>query len=481
AAPCAASSTAGGEWRSYGHDLSNSRTQPAETALGTTAAAGLAPVWSADVAPAGPSGQVPATSLNSTPVVADGCVFVGGADGHVVALDAGTGAVVWRSAQLGDPATAGLGGLVVGSVVVDGGRVIVLVNQSDKPFAVALDEHTGTRLWQSPPVSTYPGSYTNASPVLYDGMLLVGFSAPEGDPKGTGGIALLAEDDGRVLKVTDTVPAADLAKGFAGGGIWSAPAVDAATGFAYVATGNPSSKQMEHRNTNAILKLDLHRGPGFGAIVAAYKGNVDQYELSQLTHTPVCAASEGTPLDTFPLDDPACGQLDLDFGASPSLFRDAFGNELVGDLQKSGYFHAAFADTMERAWSTPIGAPCAVCNADSPAVAGGSILAVGTPGGVLASLGQGTGVLGWVSPVADGVHYGSVSEADGVAYTVDTTGCLDAFDAATGVPLLRRPMTADSGQPIVGITSAGVAIAYHTVFVEAGGSVIAYRAGTTLP
>src|SRR3954452_20397127 len=134
----------GGDWRSYGHDLSNTRTPSAETTLGTAAASGLSPAWSAQVAPTGPAdATLPATQLNGTPVVADGCVFVGAADGHVTALNAETGAVVWRSAVLGDAANPGLGGLVVGSVAVEQGRVFVLVNQLNAPLAVALNEATG--------------------------------------------------------------------------------------------------------------------------------------------------------------------------------------------------------------------------------------------------------------------------------------------------------------------------------------------------
>ena len=464
----------GGDWLSYGHDLSNSRTQPAETNLGASAVPSLSAVWSTSVAPTDPASGSGATELNGTPIVADGCVFVAGGDGHVTALNADTGKPVWTT-LLGDPSTAGLGGLLVGSVAVEAGRVFVLVSQTNAPYAEALDEATGHQVWRSAPVSTFPGSYTNANPVVFNGLLLFGFSPPEGDPKGQGGLAILSERDGHLLHLTQTIPPSDQAKGFAGGGIWSAPAVDPATGFAYVAAGNPYSKQMEHRNTNAILKLDLNRGPDFGRVVAAYKGNVDQYELGQLTQTPVCASSEGTPLDTFPLDDPGCGQLDLDFGASPNLFTDGSGNLLVGDLQKSGYYHAASADTMERAWATPIGGPCAFCNADSAAVGGGSVFAVGTPGGVMTSLAQRTGLLNWASPVGDGAHYGSVTLADGVVYTVDTLGFLDAFDAGSGLPLMHRPISADSGAPIAGLTSAGVAVARHTVFVEAGSSVVAYR------
>jgi len=49
---------------------------------------------------------------------------------------------------------------------------------------------------------------------------------------------------------------------------------------------------------------------------------------------------------------------------------------------------------------------------------------------------------------------------------------------------VRRPLTADAGAPVVNVTSSGVAIAEHELFVAAGGAsyesatgyVIAYEA-----
>ena len=480
APPGCAGAASGGDWPTYGHDLANSRSQPAENQIGLAQAATLAPAWSVAVsAPPSASsvaaGSVPSSAINTTPIVVDGCVYLGGADGHMVAANADTGAVVWKSAQLLDPADAGLGGAIVGSPAVTAGKVLVPVSKSSGPYLAALDQGTGKLLWRSPPISTYPGAYTNASAQLYDGMVILGFSPPEGDAAGQGGFALINASDGHIVHVTDTIAAADQAKGYAGGGIWATPAVNPGTGFGYVGSGNPDSKQLQDPRTDAILKFDLHPGAQLGSIVGAYQGQVDQYEAPQLAQTPACKASEQTPLDTFPLDDPGCGQLDLDFGASPSLFTGADGGELVGELQKSGYFHVARADTMAPAWKVPVGAPCAVCNADSQAVAGGAIFTVGTPGGQLASLAPSDGSLNWASPTADGVHYGSVSEADGVVYTLDSAGFLDGFDAATGVPVLRRALDADSGQVAGTLTSAGVAIARHTVYAVAGGDLIALR------
>jgi hypothetical protein len=61
----------------------------------------------------------------------------------------------------------------------------------------------------------------------------------------------------------------------------------------------------------------------------------------------------------------------------------------------------------------------------------------------------------------DGLHYQSISSADGVAWTVDTAANLDGFDTASGQPLVRRPLSLDAGAPVTNDTSAGIAIAEH--------------------
>jgi hypothetical protein len=150
------------------------------------------------------------------------------------------------------------------------------------------------------------GLWPHVSSVL-TGLLFAGFSAPEGDSGGQGGWALIDTASGAIRKVTTTIPPADQARGFAGGGIWSTPAFDARSGYAYVGAGNPFSKTQEHPYTNSILKIDVNSSRStFGQVVAHYKGNPDQYTntLETLSQTPICRATDtnGVP---FPLDDPA--------------------------------------------------------------------------------------------------------------------------------------------------------------------------------
>jgi hypothetical protein len=77
-----------------------------------------------------------------------------------------------------------------------------------------------------------------------------------------------------------------------------------------------------------------------------------------------------------------------------------------------------------------------------------------------------------------------VAVANGVVYTVDLKGFLDAFDAATGAPLLARPIVAGSGTGANPVLSwAGVSVARNTVYAAVGisglptGFVVAFRRG----
>src|SRR5881227_1085049 len=44
-APCTTIPSGGGQWPMYGHDVANTRSQPEESGLAPSAAAGVAPLW----------------------------------------------------------------------------------------------------------------------------------------------------------------------------------------------------------------------------------------------------------------------------------------------------------------------------------------------------------------------------------------------------------------------------------------------------
>jgi polyvinyl alcohol dehydrogenase (cytochrome) len=484
AAGCAPAKHAGGEWRSYGHDLSNTRTQPAEKTIGLVEAALLAPAWSFSAAGAGGSGD-----FTGTPTIADGCMYVGSNDGWVFAANADTGAKVW-STQLKE-------GGINSSVTAQDGRLYVAVSRVGSPYVAALDQKTGRLLWTTQ-IDKQVGSDVYGSLVVVDGVLIEGVSGgsaelgDEADRYAFQGSVVFLETGtsphstkrpGSLLRKTWTIqaPSPKPKNDYAGAGVWSTPAVDPVAKVAYVGAANPFRPQAEHAHANAVLKFDIDRAsPRFGRIVASYKGVIDEY-VPAFSTLP-CYDIPGNPAPYYPQGVGQCGDLDLDFGAAPNLFTLPNGRKVVGDGQKSGVYHVMDATTMKPVWTQLVGPPSAVGGiVGSTAVAGGAVFGPITVGGYLWSVDQATGARKWVAPVADGAHYGNpVSTANGIVYTVDFRGFLDAYDAATGVSLLHRSLLI-GGPTTPTLSWGGVSIARGTVYAAVGmtglpdGQVVALR------
>jgi polyvinyl alcohol dehydrogenase (cytochrome) len=483
---CAEADHPGGDWRTYGQNLDNTRTQALEDRIGPDTVADLEVAWVFDTPSAG-TGDVRALSgaTNNTPIVGDGCVYVADSNGWVDALNAESGEPVWSTQVEID--RAGFGGGLVGSPALYDGMLLVIVNDLGKPYVEALDQHTGESVWKTvitPPEMTQ--AMTNASVVVHDGMVFAGFSGASAPPPWPGGYTILNADSaspdyapGEIILTEFTIPWEDFAEhGYGGGSIWSTAAIDTETRYLYVGTGNPHSLQKEHQNTNSIAKIDFDPNRDtFGQIVGLYKGESDGY-VDGLNRTPVCDHF-GDRL-TYPAFgfSYGCGQLDLDFGASPNLFTDYRGHRMVGALQKSGVFHVADADTMARAWTTVVGYPCLACNAASAAYADGSIFTAAGPPGQLFSLNASRGDYEWVGVLAGNAStYNPISVANGVVYSITGAGLVMAFDQESGAPLAVLDMNEAAGDyQFSGSSSAGIAIARNKLYVNTtAGYLIVYH------
>jgi polyvinyl alcohol dehydrogenase (cytochrome) len=470
--PGCADGLKGGTWPTYGQDLTNTRNQADAAPLTPGHVSALTPRWVFST-----SAQSDGSNFANTPIAADGCLFVASEIGTIYALNARTGAVVWRVA---------LGDNVAASLAVHGGRVFAVANKIDSPYAVALDERSGAPVWRTV-LDRQRGAGAESSPIPYDGMVFVGvdgFKAesgttvcPDGAPacqkdpnirlRYRGAYLLLDEPTGRVMTKQFTISDKDFKAGYSGGSVWSTPAVDTSTGYAYVGTGNPFSAR-EHPHTNAILKVDLNRKRStFGQIVSSYKGNTDQ-GVDGVNQKPACAAY----VDVF-----TCEVGDYDFGGSAQLYTDSHGRKLVGDVQKSGVYHAADRRTMSGVWRTTIGGPPIVFTGTSgtATVMKGQVYVGGSAPGTMNALDGATGSMSWVSPLIDGVHISPATSANGVVYTTDTDGKLTMWDAA-GTMLGVRYLANDVGAVQARQQSAnGVTIAYNTVFVPTINFIVAYQ------
>jgi outer membrane protein assembly factor BamB len=489
---CARAQHAGGEWRSYGGPT-NSRDQVGEKTITAAKLVNLKPKWIFDASTAASNGGV----FSNTPVVADGCVFLATDQGWVFAVNADTGRVVWRQFFPGQSQLL-LGGVIVGSPVVANGIVYVGVSNPEGtkevpqgPYVAAMDEFTGQTLWVTIVERGQKDSFINSSPVYFNGMIFQGVGGNEGGDVSNGAYAILDASracsklsatvcphpvahatGGTLLKHVHIIPEAEYKKGYRGGSIWCTPAVDARTRYAYACTGNPASKRLESRYTNALLKIDLDRTrKTFGKIVGLFKGETDHY-VAGLDKQPVCQMF-GEQL-VYLAWSAGCVQFDLDFGASPNLFTDSSGHLLVGDLQKSGIYHVVRADTMKEAWKSVVGIPCFSCNAASGAFDRSGVYVAAAAPGQLISLSK-SGQYRWASPIGDGTHYQSVTAANGLVYAMDNYGTMNVFDAASGLLQMRRPLAMDVGQPFADASSTGIAIARNTIYAASNQWVVAFR------
>ena len=528
---CAAPTLTGGDWPTYGGDLANTRNQHDEKVIGSQEVPTLTQAWAFSSVSNGGSGD-----FTGTPIIADGCMYIASTRGWVFAVNADTGKLVWK-AQVphggGVNSTVGLGERKLpvakakkkkrrathrrhrskkkskrrharkSAAPKTAGTIYLAVTRTQKfegcppgdpctgPYMVALDQATGALVWSSPPIDTQGGADVYGSPIVYDGVVMEGVSggaAELGDDADRiafqGSLNFLDASTGALLKKTWTIhPPKQPDDLYAGGAIWSTPAIDTEDKVAFVGAGNPFKPQAEHANTDAVLKFDVNRrSPKFGEIIGSYKGVIDEY-IPAFSDMP-CYDIPGNPPPYYPQGIGSCGDIDLDFGASPNLFRDKSGRKLVGAGQKSGVYHVFDAKTMKPVWTQITGPPTSVGGiVGSTAIDDGAVYGPDTVPGYVWSLSRDKGDIRWVGPIGDGAHWGpAVSIANGIVYSVDFQGNLDAWDARNGVQLLKRPLVVGGGGPL-GISWGGVSIARNTVYASVGvlgladGFVAAYRRG----
>ena len=447
----------GGEWARYGQDLLGAQRQDAETEIGTENVASLEQAW----AVTGSDYQ------SAPPIVSGGCVFIN-TGGRIVAYDLATGKRVWGSQGANTSGTF--------AVTVVDGRVHVGLFNGGRPRAAAFDVRDGSLLWLSDEIHFGYETEQQASAVVHDGIQVLFTTGPDFDPVARQGYGLIDAATGEVLFATTTIPEEDLAQGYAGGGVWGTPSVDPVTSYLYVGTSNPESKTKEHAYDDAIIKLDLDRTrPTFGRIVGSYKGTPDSITGYD---NPICQTlgEQVTLAGIFPSygSAPLCGQLDLDFGNGPTLWRDANGRLLGAATQKSGWLHVFDGETMEPVWSKQLFVTLSFLGGNIGRIAtdGQTLFVVANPG-VMYAFDAATGKKKWhtafltVSPTG-----GNVALANGVVYWVSDL-FLNALDARTGKVLWRSMPTASAS------IYSSVAIAGHHVVANHGitGTIAAYRLG----
>jgi len=229
-------------------------------------------------------------SMETSPLVVNGVMYVTTSFDHVYALDARSGEQLWHYQQKLGPISTYCCGPNNRGVSIYGDKVYLATLDSK---LVALDAKTGKVAWQSDIANPEEGYSETMAPTAVDGKILIGTNGGEYGIRGF--VKAFDAKDGKLLWTFHTIPensvgvwaekdatGRDMHRNIAaekaalaksgdpyktlGGGSWQNPAVDLATRRIYFVVGNPSPdldgaiRPGDNLYTNSLVSVDLDTG-----------------------------------------------------------------------------------------------------------------------------------------------------------------------------------------------------------------------------
>jgi alcohol dehydrogenase (cytochrome c) len=229
-------------------------------------------------------------TLETSPIVVNGVMYVTTAFDHVYALNAKTGQQIWEYQHKMGPLTTYCCGPNNRGVAVYGDNVYVATLDAK---LVALDAKSGEVKWSKDVADPEKGYSETMAPTAVKGMILLGtnggeygirgfvkaFDAATGDlkwsfdttPEDSKGVWATKDATGRDMHRDIEAEKAAYAKNgdpykTLGGGVWQNPSVDLATNRIYFVVGNPSPdldgsiRPGDDLYTDSLVSLDLDTG-----------------------------------------------------------------------------------------------------------------------------------------------------------------------------------------------------------------------------
>jgi PQQ-dependent dehydrogenase (methanol/ethanol family) len=230
-------------------------------------------------------------SMETSPIVVNGVMFLTTSFNHVYAIDATTGEEYWHYKHKMGPITTFCCGPNNRGVAIDGDRLFMGTLDAK---LVALDAKTGELLWQTQIADPDKGYSETMAPTVVEGKVLIGTNGGEYGIRGF--VKAFDEKDGHLLWTFYSIPdkgqegvwaekdatgrdlhrdiaaeKAALAKDSSffqtlGGGVWMTPSVDRKTHMVYFVVGNPSPdlygaiRPGDNLYTDSMVAVDLETG-----------------------------------------------------------------------------------------------------------------------------------------------------------------------------------------------------------------------------
>ena len=229
-------------------------------------------------------------SLETSPIVVNGVMYVTTSFDHVYALDAKTGAQIWEYKHKMGPITTYCCGPNNRGAAVYNDKVYIATLDSK---LVALDAKTGEVKWSKDIADPEKGYSETMAPTAVKGLILIGTNGGEYGIRGF--VKAFDAESGEVKWSFDTIP--EDSKGVwatkdatgrdmhrdidaekvayekngdpyktLGGGVWQNPSYDPATNRIYFVVGNPSPdldgsvRPGDNLYTDSMVSLDLDTG-----------------------------------------------------------------------------------------------------------------------------------------------------------------------------------------------------------------------------
>jgi len=229
-------------------------------------------------------------SLETSPLVINGVMYVTTSFNHVYALDAATGAQIWHYKHKMGPITTYCCGPNNRGVAAYGDKVFMGTLDAR---LIALNAKTGKKVWDTQIANPELGYSETMAPTAVNGKILIGTNGGEYGVRGF--VKAYDANSGRLLWTFHTTPekshgvwathdatGRDMLRDIAaekaalkklgdpyktlGGGVWQNPAVDLETNRIYFVAGNPSPdldgsiRPGDNLYTNSLISVNLDTG-----------------------------------------------------------------------------------------------------------------------------------------------------------------------------------------------------------------------------
>jgi len=229
-------------------------------------------------------------SMETTPIVVNGIMYVTTSFSHVYAIDARTGEQIWHYKHAMGPITVYCCGPNNRGVAVYGDKVYLGTLDAK---LVALDAKTGKIAWEQQIADPELGYSETMAPTAVNGKILIGTNGGEYGIRGF--VKAYDANDGKLLWTFNTIPensvgvwatkdatGRDMLRNIEaekealakngdpyktlGGGVWQNPAVDLETNRIYFVVGNPSPdldgslRPGDNLYTDSLVAVDLDTG-----------------------------------------------------------------------------------------------------------------------------------------------------------------------------------------------------------------------------